>query len=139
MAPALLSMSSPIDDLTDSELIEIASEGLRDILDYIAGPDGAHVHPIATTRRLMAVLWVVRPDLVGGMSQSELAVSLGVTRSAISKMACEFSDLFNFRTSRQKLPSVREACKQAQIARQRLPITRQKLPTYTPPHKESFA
>ena len=119
------------DDLDRDELIAISSTVLREVLDYIAGPIGAHADVRSTFRRCMAVLWVLRPELAGDLTQSELADKLGITRSAMSKMTTEFSDRFGFRSDRQRLPSVREHCRQAQLDRQKVPIP--------PPSKESFA
>ena len=119
------------DELDRDEMIAISATVLREVLDYIAGPIGAHADVRSSFRRCMAVLWVLRPELAGDLTQSELADRLGITRSAMSKMTTEFSDRFGFRSERQRLPSVREHCRQAQLDRQKVPI-----PTQS---KESFA
>ena len=119
------------EDLDRDELIAISANVLREVLDYIAGPIGAHVDVRSSFRRCMAVLWVLRPELAGDLTQAELAQRLGITRSAMSKMTTEFSDRFAFRSDRQRLPSVRENCRQAQLDRQKLPTPH--------PSKESFA
>jgi len=119
------------DDYDKDELIAISATVLREVLDYIAGPIGAHADVRSSFRRCMAVLWVLRPELAGDLTQSELADRLGITRSAMSKMTTEFSDRFGFRSDRQRLPSAREHCRLAQLARREAPIP--------PPPKESFA
>ena len=119
------------DELDRDEMIAISATVLREVLDYIAGPIGAHSDVRSSFRRCMAVLWVLRPELAGDLTQSELADRLGITRSAMSKMTTEFSDRFGFRSDRQRLPSAREHCRQAQLARREAPTPH--------PKKESFA
>ena len=120
-----------LDDLDHDELMELSATVLREVLDYIAGPNGAHSNAPAAFRRCMAMMWVLRPDLVGDLSMADLAARLAITRSAMSKTIGDFSDKFSFRSDRQRLPSVRENCRSAQLKRQKLPSMG--------PSKESFS
>lgn len=67
--------------------------------------------------RTVAALWVIRPDLFGGCSLSELASrikSRGVTDTILSRYATEFRDQFNFKGRGQRPDETRARMRAAQ-------------------------
>jgi len=107
-------------EIEKEDLIRITADGLKEILEFIAGnPDT--IDTMAAFRRCMTVIWVLRRDLLNDISLAQLAKELGVSRSRLSKISCSFSDQFNFLSDRQRLPGSRMRMRQSAFNRQKLP------------------
>lgn len=83
-----LDAQSPLDALIEKEegplgeeVMAAKMETMSLLLDYCFG-DGPH--PGAVLRRLFALAWGLRKDLVADMSQSEISEMFGETRAAMS-------------------------------------------------------
>lgn len=70
----------------------------------------------AAFNRFIALVWVIRPDLLDGKSLMILADEVGITRAALSKNATAFSDLLGgYRNGAQKSQAARESYREVQM------------------------
>jgi hypothetical protein len=90
----LLGESRPIAESAPD--FALLGETLNRIFAYLLNGRAASRHLDRTIgRRVIAMIWVVRPDLIEGTpSLARIARQLGETRAGLSKQACEFSRLF---------------------------------------------
>jgi hypothetical protein len=72
--------------------LAVAGAVLNDILQFVIGERSVEIHFPSCFRRFVAVIWVLRPEMLHEASLSQLAPQLSVTRQALSKAARKFSD-----------------------------------------------
>lgn len=58
--------------------------------------------------RFSALVWVLRPDLAGGISQTELAAKLGISRAALCRWCIAWSDLIGTKNAAMKSAEARD-------------------------------
>ena len=101
----------------DASEITLAGEIMRGILSYVfADRKDSNGQPRLDVafRRFVCVTWLLRPELLGNITLTELAPELGVTKAALSAMIRRFGDTYGIRNAFQKLEGAREAYSQAQ-------------------------
>src|SRR2546425_4056218 len=59
-------------------------------------------------RKFCCVVWLLRPEYLGGISQKQLGPKLGVCRATLSKAIRLFGDAHGIRNALQKRESARE-------------------------------
>jgi hypothetical protein len=118
--------------LADRHRLAEASASLREVLFFLIGGNPvtkAEFLPIL--RRLFALVWMVRPELLRGPSGEYLTLDAlgkltGVTRCRMSGIAAQFSRPYNFQARLQKRVTTRQKCavtrhkQEVEKARQRL-------------------
>jgi hypothetical protein len=63
--------------------------------------------------RTLAALWVLRPELLGGVPLIRLSQDLGVTDTILSRYACAFRDRFGLKGRGQRSNATRELMRRA--------------------------
>jgi hypothetical protein len=66
-------------------------------------------------RRFVCLVWLLRPELLGNISLSQLAPHMSVTRAALSKMVRSFGDALGIRNALMKRESARAIYSQTQL------------------------
>lgn len=104
------------DQQTHDDLAACA-EVMREIFRYcFAVRNGSEKLPELNIafRRFCCVVWLLRPELMGGISLMQLAPMLGVTRAALSKAIRNYGDAHGIRNALQKRESARAVYRDAQ-------------------------
>lgn len=79
--------------------------------------DGLDLQP--AFRNFCCIVWLLRPDLLSGVSLAQLAPMLGATRQALSKTVRRYGDAHGLRNRLMKRESSRQAYRKAQNKRHR--------------------
>ena len=92
----------PANDLDAARFVR----ALRVIFSFVTAPvktnrASAYEKQRQVANRTAAVVYVVSPDIVDGISAAEIGRRLGTNREAISSEACEFTRMFGIRSRRQ--------------------------------------
>jgi hypothetical protein len=66
-------------------------------------------------RKFCCVVWLLRPELLGNMSQAQLAPHLGACRATLSKAIRLYGDAHGIRNALQKRESARAIYRDAQL------------------------
>ena len=112
-------MAAIIDGDTEDEESDLAACGevMRSVFAYVfdvpKAKDGGPRLDIAF-RRFTSVVWLLRPELLGNISQAQIAPHLGVCRATLSKAIRLFGDAHGIRNALQKRESAREIYSAAQ-------------------------
>jgi hypothetical protein len=83
----------------DADRYQDAAGALREMLRWVGEPlANDRRHPIRTFRnRAVALLWVVNPDAVGGLSARALARRMGMRASTLTVFTAQVRDRFGIR------------------------------------------
>ena len=98
----------PEEPTYDPHQVEQMGEVLREMLTWLTmGDVNSAGYGQTLMRKTIAMCWVMRPDLFGGLALSEIAKSKGVNvyKQSLSKQAIKFSEKFGIkgRGQRKKL------------------------------------
>jgi len=103
-----------LDDMTAD--LAVAGAVMNEILAFIIGERTSALNLASAMRRLVCVVWVLRPEFVNQASLAQLAPQLSVTRAALSKAARRFADKHHLRNRLMKSEEARRSFSQAQKA-----------------------
>ena len=105
-------VASEIDpaEIAPADKIKISAEILEEIFIFLTDNFNRNLTFDSIGRRVIAVLWRMRPDLLPEPSLEKIAKRMGGTRAALSLYTVAFDDYFdvNFRNRNKK---IREAAK----------------------------
>lgn len=113
--------SAPDAPTARQEKIEELAEALRLVLEWLAPPEplGEKRYLIQVARKAIALIWVLRPELLGNRSLAAIAAAdpTGTRAATFSRYAVEFADLFGVHNPAQQTRSARRAFRSAALAR----------------------
>ena len=95
-----------------------AVDALRLVLQEIFRGHGRNQRIVRTEvayRRFVSLVWLLRPDLVNGCSQTELAERLGCTRAGVSKIVVGWSESLGVLGAGMKTLDARESYREVQM------------------------
>jgi hypothetical protein len=94
-------MAAAIDGPPEAAQSEDDAARLANLLQWLATPTAEKYFGHAHKLRVTALAWAMNPSAFGGASLSQLAVSLGVGKAALSKYAAQAARVFGIRNRAQ--------------------------------------
>jgi hypothetical protein len=91
-----------LEPLDDESAASAAADGLRLILDRVfrGGRSADRIlKPEVAYRRFTALTWLLRPELLGGRTQTEVAQDLGITKAGFSAIVVDWSTILGGMTN----------------------------------------
>lgn len=107
-----------LDKAQSDEVWARASKGLACFFEFLSGRSrsrlfGSPEHIRCVGLRAIAVIWCIRPELLGSPTQHALSLRLGVTDTILSRYATEFRDKYNFKAPAQRSETTRARMRNA--------------------------
>ena len=106
------------DEEGQESTLTIMAHILREILHWICeGNRNRGGYALTVSRKVIAMAWVLRPEIFDGMSLTAICKSKGVQMNpkAFSVYATQFTDRFGIRHPGQKTPEARVKYARAQL------------------------
>lgn len=104
-------LDGDIENVETQSDLAACGEVMRSVFDYTfdvpQAKDGGPRLDVAF-RKFCCVVWLLRPELLGNISQMQLGPHLGVCRATLSKAIRLFGDAHGIRNALQKRESARE-------------------------------
>ena len=120
------------DATPEHEAMQLAGDGLRELLHWVWRKGTARASPITAFRRFMVLSATLRPELLDDMTLSQLGQEAGCTKANLSKAALKFTTQFGLEFRRQRTPTSRAHMRTAMLASHEKRKNENTSPTPTP-------
>jgi hypothetical protein len=102
----------PLPDPADSSA---GVEVLRQVIGEVFRNRNGKLDASAAFNKFLALVWVMRPDMLDGKSLTTLGDEVGCTRACLSKLAVQWSDMLDgYRNGGMKSRSARQSYREVQ-------------------------